>query len=181
MLSIQTFSLRAFRCWTGCFPLPDEMLLLVCGAVFVPRAIVRTSVTVGRCLLKKPEAHILQLVGIELYICSTLTLFLTYSPYFERNERRVMRSPCCLSVCSLVSVHLSMYPPKFLGLWNHLALCPSVCVSPTLILLGGLWDYLAVCGSVYVSPWFISFSMRSVSYQGGLWDHLAICVSMWTP
>jgi hypothetical protein len=37
-------------------------------------------------------------------------LFLAYFPRFDKNERRLMRSLCCLSVYPSVSVHLAVYP-----------------------------------------------------------------------
>jgi hypothetical protein len=62
--------------------------------------------------------------------------------------RKLMRSPCCLSVYPSMSVHLSIYPPLiFLSLW-------------------GLWDHL----NIYIPSLIFSFSMQSVPHQRKVGD-----------
>jgi hypothetical protein len=69
-----------------------------------------------------------------------------HSVFWKKNERRLMRPPCCLS----------LYP--------SLSVCPSISVWPSLCVSSqffvGLWYRLAVCPL----PKF-SFSIRSVTYQ----------------
>jgi hypothetical protein len=40
--------------------------------------------------------------------CFTFTVFLAYFPYFEKKKRRLMRSPCSLSVYPSMPLHLSV-------------------------------------------------------------------------
>jgi hypothetical protein len=78
-----------------------------------------------------------------------------------------MRTPCSLSVYPSVSVHLSVYSPKFFRLMR------SVCVPPSLIfeayeitlLFVSIPLIVARQRAFCVPPLIISFSMRSVSYQ----------------
>jgi hypothetical protein len=92
------------------------------------------------------------------------TPFSAQFPYFEKNESRLMRSPCCLCI--------------------RLCLFISVCMS--LILLACEITFLSVCLSVYLPNFcgrlmksscclcalpLISFSMPSVSYQRKFGDY----------
>jgi hypothetical protein len=51
--------------------------------------------------------------------------FFSLLSLFWKNERRLMRSPCCM--------------------WARLCLSICLCISPNCLGLWGLWDHLAVC------------------------------------
>jgi hypothetical protein len=58
---------------------------------------------------------------------SSLTQFLVYFPYFEKNESRLVRSPCCLCVCQsppykLLNAWTNLYETWYVyyGTWTHL-------------------------------------------------------------